>query len=110
VYGFFAWKAKADAVSQWVYYFDAQPDNIYVRLAEDAADGMVPPVSPLVELPCCSGSTGSIQTGWALCDDSNPLEFEKEFVDPGHAPESLDGIPGRGRMGTNRRSCRKRGG
>ena len=24
VYGFFAWKAKADAVSQWVYYFDGQ--------------------------------------------------------------------------------------
>jgi hypothetical protein len=41
-FGFFAWKAHADGVAQWVYYFHGQPDQVYVRPPEVQDQGMVP--------------------------------------------------------------------
>ncbi|MFI5380383.1 MAG: hypothetical protein ACHRHE_13875 [Tepidisphaerales bacterium] len=42
VYGFFAWKSKAAAVAQWVYYHNSTPEHEYAWPAENADEGNVP--------------------------------------------------------------------
>ncbi len=42
VYGFFAWKARADGVAQWVYHHGATPEHNYTWPAEAPGEGHVP--------------------------------------------------------------------
>lgn len=41
-YGFFAWKAKADGVAQWVYYHNSTPKHNYAWPAQDGSKSKVP--------------------------------------------------------------------
>jgi len=42
VFGFFNWKARADGVTQWVYWHPGTPEHNYAWPAENPLDGMVP--------------------------------------------------------------------
>ena len=42
LYGFFAWRARARGVAQWVYHHRSTPEHNYVWPARDPAEGNVP--------------------------------------------------------------------